>query len=382
MSTQVTCTRSCPLCFVLARWVHRTLTVRQLYQFLKQANQLRYTPIRNIESQEKFIRFAEMPSHPTLQIQRPIRVDEETQETPEFLVRVRRPLQTPCPTPPQPLQKWLLSGWDDPTKSVSTAQSLNVVTEVLFKDDSQRVQDLRDFSESRRLGDNSPINPPTSIAAWLKDGWEEKGSVPEVYERREITETVRFSDDPERVASYQSWIEQRSGWVEPELAARRAMAFYERIYDLYVTLEKDGENLELVVGDGRLQWRAVSEGATREPVPVEIDHPILLKRVELRFSPEVPEFVIAETDREPELYSSILSTCTTSWPLQFEIVAMSSIKPDITHSDGMTQQDFCAPLCRRSRRPRGSTLNHRQKLGWVIPHACIATPCSSCEREA
>ena len=92
--------------------------VRQLYQFLKQANQLRYTPIRNLESQEKFIRFAEMPSHPTLQIQRPIRVDEETQETPEFLVRVRRPLQTLCPTPPQPLQKWLLSGGDDPTKSV------------------------------------------------------------------------------------------------------------------------------------------------------------------------------------------------------------------------------------------------------------------------
>lgn len=279
--------------------------VRQLYQFLKQANQLRYTPIRHIESQEKFIRFAEMPSHPTLQIQRPIRVDEETQETPEFLVRVRRPLQTLCPTPPQPLQKWLLSGWDDPTKSVSTAQSLNVVTEVLFTDDPQRVQDLRDFSESRRLGDNSPVNPPTSIAAWLKDGWEEEGSAPEVYERREITETIRFSDDPERVASYQGWLEQRSGWVEPELAARRAMAFYERIYDLYVTLEKDGENLELVVGDGRLQWRAVSEGATREPVPVEIDHPILLKRVELRFSPEVPEFVIAETDREPELYSSI-----------------------------------------------------------------------------
>ena len=79
--------------------------VRQLYQFLKQANQLRYTPIRNLESQEKFIRFAEMPSHPTLQIQRPIRVDEETQETPELLVRVRRPLQTPCPTPPGSSQK-------------------------------------------------------------------------------------------------------------------------------------------------------------------------------------------------------------------------------------------------------------------------------------
>ena len=279
--------------------------VRQLYQFLKQANQLRYTPIRNLESQEKFIRFAEMPSHPTLQIQRPIRVDEETQETPEFLVRVRRPLQTPCPTPPQPLQKWLLSGWDDPTKSVATAQSLNVVTEVIFKDDPQRVQDLGDFRDSRRLGDGSSINPPASISAWLKDGWDDEGSVPEVHERREITETVKFADDPERVTSYKGWLEQRSSWVEPELAARRAMAFYERIYDLYVTLEKDGENLELVVGDGRLQWRAISEGATREPVPVEIDHPILLKRVELRFSPEVPEFVIAETDREPELYSSI-----------------------------------------------------------------------------
>ena len=142
--------------------------VRQLYQFLKQANQLRYTPIRNLESQEKFIRFAEMPSHPTLQIQRPIRVDEETQETPELLVRVRRPLQTPCPTPPQPLQKWLLSGWDDPTKSVATAQSLNVVTEVIFKDDPQPVCDRmpsrRNSLATRCLPQRSPRSRMSSVS--------------------------------------------------------------------------------------------------------------------------------------------------------------------------------------------------------------------------
>jgi hypothetical protein len=50
-----------------------------------------------------------------------------------------------------------------------------------------------------------------------------------------------------------------------------------------------------------LLWQATSgvDG------PVTIHHPILLKRVELRFDPRVPEFTIHETDREPEIYGSL-----------------------------------------------------------------------------
>jgi hypothetical protein len=72
-------------------------------------------------------------------------------------------------------------------------------------------------------------------------------------------------------------------------------------YDIYAAIEKDGEELELLAADGHFLWLATSgvDG------PVSINHPILLKRVELRFDPRVPEFTIHETDREPEIYGSL-----------------------------------------------------------------------------
>ena len=79
------------------------------------------------------------------------------------------------------------------------------------------------------------------------------------------------------------------------------MSFFEVFYDIYSTIEKEGEELELLVADGHFLWQATSsiDG------PVTVHHPILLKRVELRFDPNVPEFTIHEIDREPELYGSL-----------------------------------------------------------------------------
>lgn len=273
--------------------------VQQLYRFLKKANELRFTPVRTLADEVKVIRFAEIPAHPNLHIQRPIRAAEEAQEQQEFILRVQRPALTPCPVPPKPLLHWLLPGYEDPTKGVLVSESLNLVVEHDFRDNPQRVEDLKAY-RALRVQDPKAM-PPESIAQWLKEGWNEPERQPEVHNTLAMTETVRFMDDAQRVQSFERWKAVRAQWIEPELAARRAMAFYERMYDLYVTLEKDGENLELMVADGRLQWLANSEVSGQ----VKIDHPILLKRVELRFNPNVPEFVVSDTEREPELYESL-----------------------------------------------------------------------------
>ncbi|MCX6178621.1 MAG: AAA domain-containing protein [Chlorobiales bacterium] len=103
------------------------------------------------------------------------------------------------------------------------------------------------------------------------------------------------------MADFNQWLIQRKDWVEPELSARRAMLFFEAFYEMYSALEKDGEDLELLVGDGTLLWQTISD----IDGPVTVHHPVLLKRVELQFDPNIPEFTIHETDREPELYSSL-----------------------------------------------------------------------------
>src|SRR5262249_30882441 len=117
------------------------------------------------------------------------------------------------------------------------------------------------------------------------------------------TLTMRFDDDPQRAADFDAWSASRDQWASEELAARQALRFFELFYEIHAAMERDGEQLELVVGDGRLNWRAVSsiEGT------VPIDHPILLKRVDLRFDANAAEFSIHETDRPTELYSALFA---------------------------------------------------------------------------
>src|SRR3981189_1013583 len=57
---------------------------------------------------------------------------------------------------------------------------------------------------------------------------------------------------------------------------------------MYGRIEREAENIELVLGDGILSWKRL-EGS--------IYHPILLQRIQLAFNPSVPEFTLIETGR-------------------------------------------------------------------------------------
>ena len=273
--------------------------VHQLYTFLKKVNEIRFVPIRTLSAQEKFIRIADLPGHPSIQFTRPIPQADEDKQGQDFELRIKRPNLTPCPVAPRVLSDWLLPGYDDPTKAAGVAQSLNLVVERTFDDDPRRALDLEAFKQARL--EKPDANPPPSIIAWLVNGWNAKGRRIEVNAKLSLTETLQFEADPERVSVFEDWNKLRAQWAIPELIARRAMAFYELMYELYVRIEKDSEDLELMVADGRIQWLGNSSYMGQ----VQIDHPILLKRVELRFDANIPEFAISETEREPELYDSL-----------------------------------------------------------------------------
>lgn len=220
--------------------------VRQLYLFLKEANQLRFPPVRHLSQHPKAIRLADAPEHPCVQINRP-GMGESAQVTDDCLLRIGRPVSAPCPPPPFNVSNWLLPDWDDPTKAAYFASNRNVAS-----------------------ADSAPL-------------------------------TIRFDDDAQRVADFEAWSTQREEWAVAELASRKALGFFELFYEIHSAIERDGELLELVAADGRLNWRAVSsiEGS------VPIDHPVLLKRIELRFDASAAEFSIHETDRPTELYSAL-----------------------------------------------------------------------------
>ncbi|HEY0686649.1 MAG TPA: AAA domain-containing protein [Steroidobacter sp.] len=220
--------------------------LRQLYLFLKEANQLRFPPVRHVSQHPRAIRLADAPDHPCVQINRP-GSNNAAQVEDDCLLRIARPLSTPCPTPPFNVSNWLLPDWDDPTKAAYFSATRNVAA-----------------------ADSPPLN-------------------------------IRFDDDEQRLADFEAWVAQREEWAVTELAARKALGFFELFYEIHSAIERDGELLELVAADGRLNWRAVSsiEGS------VPIDHPVMLKRVELRFDASAAEFSIHETDRPTELYSAL-----------------------------------------------------------------------------
>ena len=228
--------------------------VRQLYAFLKEANQIQFRPVRRVSEQQHIIRIADMPRHPSAQLFRPVKV-ESSLEIPEILIQVSRPKLTKCPVPPASISEWLLPDWDDPSVEPSVAESKN-------------------YTETTTDGDGGEI---------------------------EVTKTLNFHDDQSRTEAYSDWITDRNKWSTPEIIARGAMKYFENFYTLYSKIEKEKEKLELIVADGVLSWNAES-GIDSQ---VTIQHPILFKRVELRFNPSIPEFTVHETDREVELYSGL-----------------------------------------------------------------------------
>lgn len=223
--------------------------VRQLYLFLKEANQLRFPPVRTLSQHPRVLRLADAPDHECVQITRPVR-GEVPDGTDNCLLRVRRPSSVTCPPPPASVSQWLLPDWADPAQAAYFAQHRNAAG--------------------------------TDGAAL----------------------TIRFEDDAQRAADFEAWSAQRDQWAAEEVAARRALKFFELFYEIHAAIERDGgEQLELVAADGRLSW--IAESSIEGMVP--IDHPILLKRVELRFDAVAAEFSIHETDRPTEVYSAMLA---------------------------------------------------------------------------
>jgi very-short-patch-repair endonuclease len=77
------------------------------------------------------------------------------------------------------------------------------------------------------------------------------------------------------------------------------MRVFEKLYEIRGQIEREGEKLELVLGDGILGWKQPKG---------DVFHPVLLQRLQLEFEPKVPEFVVVEAESPVELYSSLFQS--------------------------------------------------------------------------
>lgn len=108
--------------------------------------------------------------------------------------------------------------------------------------------------------------------------------------------TIRDSLDDGEQTLYDSWASSRARWTAAHGEAYRARQLFEELYGLHTRFEQEGERIELVLGDGVLNWRRPEGG---------IHHPVLLVRLLLEFDAGKVEFTLREAGRGPELYSAL-----------------------------------------------------------------------------
>lgn len=211
----------------------------QLFSFFKAVELRRSSIVQQITKQEWSLWFKDLPTHDTLCVFQPVREDDGV------CLILKKPVTHPCPEPSSDLRIWLEMGWDNLDLS-----QVSHKTERLVQANNQ-------------------------------------------------SDIERFDSYPKLDSELIEWQRKRVLWRSSELPARAALKVWEQFFALHSRLEREGESLELMLGDGLFSWES-SVG--------ELSHPILLQRVELAFSARNSEFKVSNVDAAPELYAALFSS--------------------------------------------------------------------------
>ena len=220
---------------------------KNLFEFLKAYNDLRTPIVSNISQQIATLWLNTLPKHPTVKLNEyitPVKAEEyeDGRQENDVVLEVTRPNMTACPKPPAILADWLLPGWNNISQKAEVRKSRNVT----------------------------------------KSG--------------EETDVEQFENNPERKRIFDAWIKTRNTWSENEQSTWEVVKLFEKIYELYGQMEREGERVELLVGEGILEYNDDNSNG-------EYRHPVLLQRLELEFRPEKknPQFILRRKEQPPEL---------------------------------------------------------------------------------
>ena len=218
---------------------------KSLFEFLKAYNDLRTPVIRDISKQISTLWLSTLPKHSSVKLNDYVvnaskETEDDGRQGDDILLEVTRPTMTQCPKPPEGVSEWLVPGWTKVSQPAEVRKSRNLT-----------------------LGEDTVVE--------------------------------EFDADSERVRAFDEWTKKRNVWAENEKPTAEAIKFFERVYDLYGQIEREGERIELMIGEGLLECADQSGEDFR--------HPVLLQKLELEFFPEKkhPQFIIRRKEQLPEL---------------------------------------------------------------------------------
>lgn len=215
--------------------------ISSIFRYLKDYNNKRNPIKRSVRDYDWYLKIDDLPEHPSCKVG-VFRESGSEITGDDFILKVRRPVLTKPPKPPETIIEWLKRGWETPDGKAEINQSRNVID-----------------ADGRTIIEN-------------------------------------FHDEASRLDAFASWEKQWREWAQNERPALAAARTFEKLFVLHSTIEREAEKVEVVIGEGVISL------STPNGI---FHHPVLLQRLQLEFDPETPEFTIRETDHPLELYSAL-----------------------------------------------------------------------------
>lgn len=145
-------------------------------------------------------------------------------------------------------------------------------------------------------------NLPVVLETWVDNDWNNFRAELKKIEKKQLKlgseEYVFFDSEPARITAFNTWNKARTAWVTNQKRIEKTRSFFNKLYHLYIDLERDEESIELMVGQGMLNCLINERDRA--------NHPVLVKRLKLEFNAQDNILTVLDTNATTEIYTMLL----------------------------------------------------------------------------
>lgn len=178
--------------------------------------------------------------------------------------------------------------------------------------------------------------PDTIINHWLSSGWQDY-KLDAQYMEKKLTSTAvqpyteddyeSFEENDQRVKSFKKWKTAREDWASKQKTIAKVRELFNELFNLKISLDRESESIELMIGNGILKHQ---RGL--------IEHPILLRKVNVVYDKEKNEILITDTNAESELHSILVTKIPT-----YTSSSIKDFQAELTEEDYHPYDNNAAP---------------------------------------
>jgi hypothetical protein len=210
-------------------------------------------------------------------------------------LEIRRQIIPPPPAPPEPLRAWLIDAGLDPKQPPTRRETIVETTRAQTSDSGVFFTWIEGLQKPASFNETMPEAKQLTFTLAEEEDAEELAATRSDNGLVEIT----FESDPERVALWQQWREREwQAWADAALAQQRTNRLYEECFALYQRLQRESDQIELLLGDGLLAWQTPERTFFR---------PLFVQAAELLFDAESNSFAVVPTEGSAALELEVLS---------------------------------------------------------------------------